>query len=175
MAAWAIANKVSLVSVGAAGGKRLAHRVDIDDLSLVTHDPLLAQLRYRLRKEHGAARKGKMGVACTRPLAGATALPSAQGARRGAQGQDGRGMRIQPRGRAAARRRGPKRRQPELPWLRVGRERDLDLRPVRSWLGARQNCRLSFCEGLKNHAIIQGFAALEVANTGMYREGNPVI
>ncbi|WP_457280830.1 tRNA threonylcarbamoyladenosine dehydratase [Polaromonas sp. P5_D5] len=64
MAAWAIANKVNLVSVGAAGGKRLAHRVDIDDLSLVTHDPLLAQLRYRLRKEHGAARKGKIGVAC---------------------------------------------------------------------------------------------------------------
>lgn len=64
MAAWAIASKVSLVSVGAAGGKRLAHRVDIDDLALVTHDPLLAQLRYRLRKEHGAARKGKIGVAC---------------------------------------------------------------------------------------------------------------
>ncbi|MEO7887599.1 MAG: tRNA threonylcarbamoyladenosine dehydratase [Polaromonas sp.] len=64
MAAWAIANKVNLVSVGAAGGKRLAHRVDIDDLALVTHDPLLAQLRYRLRKEHGAARKGKIGVAC---------------------------------------------------------------------------------------------------------------
>lgn len=64
MAAWAIANKVNLVSVGAAGGKRLAHKVDIDDLSLVTHDPLLAQLRYRLRKEHGAARKGRMGVAC---------------------------------------------------------------------------------------------------------------
>ncbi len=64
MAAWAIANKVNLVSVGAAGGKRLAHRVDIDDLSLVTHDPLLAQLRYRLRKEHSAARTGKIGVAC---------------------------------------------------------------------------------------------------------------
>ena len=64
MAAWAIANKVNLVTVGAAGGKRLAHRVDIDDLSLVTHDPLLAQLRYRLRKEHGAARTGKMNVAC---------------------------------------------------------------------------------------------------------------
>ena len=64
MAAWAISNKVNLVSVGAAGGKRLAHRVDIDDLALVTHDPLLAQLRYRLRKEHGAARTGKIGVAC---------------------------------------------------------------------------------------------------------------
>ncbi|OGA96166.1 MAG: tRNA threonylcarbamoyladenosine dehydratase [Burkholderiales bacterium RIFCSPHIGHO2_12_FULL_61_11] len=64
MAAWAIRNKATLVSVGAAGGKRLAHRVDIEDLSLVTHDPLLAQMRYRLRKERGAARQGKIGVAC---------------------------------------------------------------------------------------------------------------
>ncbi len=64
MAAWAIRNKAMLISVGAAGGKRLAHRVDIEDLSLVTHDPLLAQMRYRLRKEHGAARQGKIGVAC---------------------------------------------------------------------------------------------------------------
>jgi tRNA A37 threonylcarbamoyladenosine dehydratase len=64
MAAWAITNKVTLVSVGAAGGKQFAHRVDIEDLSLVTHDPLLAQMRYRLRKEHGAARQGKIGVAC---------------------------------------------------------------------------------------------------------------
>jgi tRNA threonylcarbamoyladenosine dehydratase len=64
MAAWAIQNKLTLISVGAAGGKRLAHRVDIEDLSLVTHDPLLAQMRYRLRKEHGAARQGKIGVAC---------------------------------------------------------------------------------------------------------------
>lgn len=64
MAAWAIRNKAMLISVGAAGGKRLAHRVDIDDLSLVTHDPLLAQLRYRLRKEQGAARQGKINVAC---------------------------------------------------------------------------------------------------------------
>ena len=64
MAAWAIQNQATLISVGAAGGKRLAHRVDIEDLSLVTHDPLLAQMRYRLRKEHGAARRGKIGVAC---------------------------------------------------------------------------------------------------------------
>ena len=64
MAAWAIQNQATLISVGAAGGKRLAHRVDIEDLALVTHDPLLAQMRYRLRKEHGAARRGKIGVAC---------------------------------------------------------------------------------------------------------------
>ena len=65
MAAWAIKTKVMFISVGAAGGKRLAHKVDIEDLSLVTHDPLLAQMRNRLRKEHGAARdKKKIGVAC---------------------------------------------------------------------------------------------------------------
>jgi len=64
MAAWAMKNKAGFVSVGAAGGKRHAHKVDIEDLALVTHDPLLAQLRYRLRKEQGAAHKGKIGVAC---------------------------------------------------------------------------------------------------------------
>lgn len=64
MAAWAIKSEATFISVGAAGGKRLAHRVDIEDVSLVTHDPLLAQMRYRLRKEHGAARQGKIGVAC---------------------------------------------------------------------------------------------------------------
>jgi tRNA A37 threonylcarbamoyladenosine dehydratase len=64
MAAWAMKNRINFISVGAAGGKRHAHKVDIDDLALVTHDPLLAQLRYRLRKEHSAARKGKIGLAC---------------------------------------------------------------------------------------------------------------
>ncbi len=65
MAAWARASRASFITVGAAGGKRQAHKVDIEDLSLVTHDPLLAQLRQRLRKEHGAPREGrKIGVAC---------------------------------------------------------------------------------------------------------------
>lgn len=65
MAVWALHEKIPFVTVGAAGGKRLAHRVDVDDLALVTHDPLLAQLRYRLRKFHGAPRPGKrMGVRC---------------------------------------------------------------------------------------------------------------
>jgi tRNA A37 threonylcarbamoyladenosine dehydratase len=65
MAAWARAGKHLFISVGAAGGKRLAHKVDIDDLSATTHDPLLAQLRYRLRKAHGAPREGKrIGIAC---------------------------------------------------------------------------------------------------------------
>lgn len=68
MAAWALRQKNAkkfFISVGAAGGKRLAHLVDINDLSQTTHDPLLAQLRYRLRKEHAAPREGrKIGVNC---------------------------------------------------------------------------------------------------------------
>lgn len=65
MAAWAMRTDKLFISVGAAGGKRLAHLVDIEDLSRTTHDPLLAQMRYRLRKEFGAAREGKViGVSC---------------------------------------------------------------------------------------------------------------
>lgn len=64
MAAWAVLHKACFVTVGAAGGKRLAHAVDCADLAETTHDPLLAQVRYRLRKHHGAARKGRMGVTC---------------------------------------------------------------------------------------------------------------
>jgi tRNA A37 threonylcarbamoyladenosine dehydratase len=65
MAAWAQRTRTPFISAGAAGGKRLAHKVDIDDLARTTHDPLLAQVRYRLRKFHGAPREGKaIGVAC---------------------------------------------------------------------------------------------------------------
>ena len=65
MSAWAMHAKPLFITVGAAGGKRAAHKVDIDDLSLTTHDPLLAQLRYRLRREHQAPRdKKKMGIFC---------------------------------------------------------------------------------------------------------------
>ena len=65
MSAWAMHAKPFFITVGAAGGKRAAHKVDIDDLSLTTHDPLLAQLRYRLRREHQAPRdKKKMGIFC---------------------------------------------------------------------------------------------------------------
>lgn len=59
MAAWALKERALFITVGAAGGKRLAHKVDIDDLANTSHDPLLAKLRYNLRREHGAAREGK--------------------------------------------------------------------------------------------------------------------
>ena len=65
MADWARRAKAIFVSVGAAGGKRHGHLVDVADLSQVTHDPLLAQVRYRLRKFHGAPKEGKsLGVYC---------------------------------------------------------------------------------------------------------------
>lgn len=65
MAAWARRTGTLFIAVGAAGGKRHAHLVDIDDIAHATHDPLLAQVRYRLRKEHAAPREGKkIGVAC---------------------------------------------------------------------------------------------------------------
>ncbi len=83
MAVWAMKEKIPFVTVGAAGGKRLAHQVDIDDLAQVTHDPLLAQLRYRLRKHHGAPRQGKrIGVRCVfsrEPVMGPDASCALQG------------------------------------------------------------------------------------------------
>ena len=62
LAGWALRLALPFVTVGAAGGKRMPQRVQVEDLSTVTHDPLLASLRQRLRKDHGAARHGPMGV-----------------------------------------------------------------------------------------------------------------
>ena len=64
LAAWALRECVPLVCVGAAGGKRQAQRVEVEDLADATHDPLLASLRSRLRKEAGAARSGRIGLRC---------------------------------------------------------------------------------------------------------------
>ena len=64
MAAWARETSTPLVVVGAAGGKRAAERVEVGDLAEVTHDPMLASLRQRLRKLHEAPRTGAFGVTC---------------------------------------------------------------------------------------------------------------
>jgi hypothetical protein len=65
MAQWALKARAHFITVGAAGGKRHAHTVTVSDLSACTHDPLLAQVRYRLRKFHGAPKEGKkMGISC---------------------------------------------------------------------------------------------------------------
>ena len=75
LAAWARLQKDSVfISAGAAGGKRHAYLMDIADLADTTHDPLLAQVRYHLRRTHGApagnasngkeAKNKRIGVAC---------------------------------------------------------------------------------------------------------------
>lgn len=62
LAAWSLHHGCHHVAVGAAGGKRKAQAVEADDLSAVTHDPLLAKVRYQLRKFHGAPKTGRMRV-----------------------------------------------------------------------------------------------------------------
>ncbi len=52
-------NGYAFVSVAAAGGKRWAHQVELDDLSAVTHDPLLARVRYNLRKSRPSLKLAK--------------------------------------------------------------------------------------------------------------------
>lgn len=50
MARWARETGMPLVVCGAAGGKLRPQAVEVADLAEVTHDPLLASLRQRLRK-----------------------------------------------------------------------------------------------------------------------------
>ena len=65
IAAWALREAVALVCVGAAGGKQQAQRVEVLDLAETTHDPLLASMRQRLRKESVAQRQRPLtGVRC---------------------------------------------------------------------------------------------------------------
>ncbi|QDL54304.1 tRNA threonylcarbamoyladenosine dehydratase [Rhodoferax aquaticus] len=65
MATWAMRNRKLLICVGAAGGKTHAHRVDVADLSKTTNDPLLASLRYQLRKAGDAPKGGTtIGLTC---------------------------------------------------------------------------------------------------------------
>jgi len=63
LAEWALRERVVFISAGAAGGKQQAQAVEVADLAQVTHDPLLAALRQRLRKA-GAPRQGTIGVRC---------------------------------------------------------------------------------------------------------------
>jgi len=65
MAAWARKTGTLHVMVGAAGGKRHAERVSVADVLDVTHDPLLAKVRYQLRKEFPTmGMRKKLGVTC---------------------------------------------------------------------------------------------------------------
>jgi len=80
LAAWGIASGVPVICVGAAGGKREPQRVEVADLSETTHDPLLAGLRQRLRRDGVVPRKGMARLSCVfsrepvaQPQAGACA------------------------------------------------------------------------------------------------------
>lgn len=65
MAVWARKTGTLHVMVGAAGGKCHAERVAVADVLDVTHDPLLAKVRYQLRKEFPVAGvRKKLGVTC---------------------------------------------------------------------------------------------------------------
>jgi tRNA threonylcarbamoyladenosine dehydratase len=73
LAAWALEQQKQFkkqaplfITCGAAGGKRHAQRAEIADLGQATHDPLLSDLRYRLRRQHGASREkdARMGLTC---------------------------------------------------------------------------------------------------------------
>lgn len=65
MAVWAKKTGALHVMVGAAGGKRHAEKAAVADVLDVTHDPLLAKVRYQLRKEFPAVRSAKkFGITC---------------------------------------------------------------------------------------------------------------
>jgi len=64
IAALCLQRRQPVLMAGAAGGKRHADALQCADLSAVTHDPLLASVRQRLRRWHGAPRRGDIGVLC---------------------------------------------------------------------------------------------------------------
>jgi tRNA A37 threonylcarbamoyladenosine dehydratase len=65
MAAWASKTGTLHVMVGAAGGKRHAEKASVADVLDVTHDPLLAKVRYQLRKEFPSTGvRKKLGITC---------------------------------------------------------------------------------------------------------------
>jgi tRNA threonylcarbamoyladenosine dehydratase len=82
LAQWAMAQAASgrrtaLVCVGAAGGKRQPQRVEVADLVAVTHDPLLASLRQRLRQVGALARGPGPGGAASAKASGRAAAQEA--------------------------------------------------------------------------------------------------
>lgn len=61
IAAWALRERRPLVCAGAAGGRQAPQQVQVQDLALATHDPLLASLRRQLRRDRRA--RGEVGEA----------------------------------------------------------------------------------------------------------------
>lgn len=64
LATLALQRRQPLLMAGAAGGKRHPENLHLSDLSGVTHDPLLAKVRYQLRRTGAAQRSGRIGIPC---------------------------------------------------------------------------------------------------------------
>jgi tRNA A37 threonylcarbamoyladenosine dehydratase len=71
IAAYCVQHKTPLVMTGAAGGRLNATSIKQADLSLVSHDKLLAKVRNLLRREYGFAKaeiaknkSSKLGILC---------------------------------------------------------------------------------------------------------------
>lgn len=64
IAALCLHRRQPVFMAGAAGGKRHADALQCADLADITHDPLLSNVRYQLRRQHGAPRTGRIGVLC---------------------------------------------------------------------------------------------------------------
>jgi tRNA A37 threonylcarbamoyladenosine dehydratase len=59
--AWCVRQGIAAVSCGAGGGRVDPTRIRSADLARASGDPLLAKLRYRLRREHGFPRESGSG------------------------------------------------------------------------------------------------------------------
>jgi tRNA A37 threonylcarbamoyladenosine dehydratase len=64
VAALCLHRRQPVLMAGAAGGKRHPDALQCADLAEVACDPLLAKVRYQLRRQHGAPRTGRIGVTC---------------------------------------------------------------------------------------------------------------
>ncbi|EEG07913.1 tRNA threonylcarbamoyladenosine dehydratase [Pseudogulbenkiania ferrooxidans] len=66
MAAWCVKRRQPFIVSGGAGGQMDPTQIRVADLGEVTYDPLLAKLRYNLRRSHGFAREPgkKLHVPC---------------------------------------------------------------------------------------------------------------
>ncbi|MHA3026005.1 tRNA cyclic N6-threonylcarbamoyladenosine(37) synthase TcdA [Chromohalobacter israelensis] len=64
--AWCKRRKIGLTVTGAAGGQTDPTRIRVADLTRTEHDPLLAKVRARLRRDFGFSRnpKRRFGVEC---------------------------------------------------------------------------------------------------------------
>jgi tRNA A37 threonylcarbamoyladenosine dehydratase len=72
-------NNLPVVTCGGAGGRRELTSIRVGDLSKASHDKLLAEVRRRLRKEHGfPGEQSAMGVPCVYSVE-RTVFPQADG------------------------------------------------------------------------------------------------